>query len=292
LFWTIGRNSQLVSPQQRTSVSAVTVAERGERPVRDALAVRKAASREDRRALERRQKLVRETCLADARLPVDGEQVGAPVAHRAGESVLEQLELVLAADQRRDRNASRWASVRADRSPDPDGLGASAHVYRADLVDFDTLESEPMRRRAYQDLSRLGVLLKARGEVYRLARRESRVADVGDDFARLDADPSLELELAHRLDDPERCSNGSLGVVLVCLRDAKRGHDRVAGELLDRPAVGFDALGNLVEVPRDAPAHDLGVARGDQRGRIDEVNEENRCEFAFHCSKCKNETEG
>ena len=76
----------------------------GERPVRDALAVRKAAPREDRRALERREKLVREAGLADAGLAVDREEVSAPVSHRAGERVLEQLELVLASDQRRDRD--------------------------------------------------------------------------------------------------------------------------------------------------------------------------------------------
>ncbi len=149
-----------------------------------------------------------------------------------------------------------------------------------------------MRRRAHQDLPRLGVLLKARGEVDRLARCEGRVADVGDDLARLDADPGLELEVAHGLDDPERSPNGALGVVLVRLRDAEGGHHRIARELLHRPAVGLDALGDLVEVPRDAPAHDLGVARGDERRRVDEVDEENRCEFAFHGSKCKNETEG
>ena len=84
----------------------------GERPVRDALAVRKAAPREDRRALERREKLVRETGLADSRLAVDGEEMSAPVAHRASEGVLEQLELVLASDQRRDRDPRRCASVR------------------------------------------------------------------------------------------------------------------------------------------------------------------------------------
>ena len=144
----------------------------------------------------------------------------------------------------------------------------------------------------HQDLSRLGVLLKARGEVDRLARCERRVADVGDDLARFDADPGLELELMHGLDDPERSPNGSLGVVLVRLRDAESGHDRVAGELLHRPPVGLDAMRDLVEVPRDAPAHDLGVARRDERRRVDEVDKENRCEFAFHGSKCKNETEG
>ncbi len=37
--------------------------------------------------------------------------------------------------------------------------------------------------------------------------------------------------------DPERGADRALGVVLVRLRDAERGHHGVAGELLDDPAV-------------------------------------------------------
>ncbi len=75
----------------------------GERPVGDALAVWQAAAGEDARALEPVDELARETALADAGLAEDREQVRALVAHGAGEGVGEELELRLAADERRSR---------------------------------------------------------------------------------------------------------------------------------------------------------------------------------------------
>ena len=218
-------------------------------------------------------------------------EVSAAVAHGAGERVLEQLELVLATDQRRDRDPRRLASVCGDRCPGPNRILTSANVHWADLFDFDPAKSESVGRRAYEDLSRVSVLLKARREVDCLARCECRIARVGHDLARLDADPRLELEVVDRVDDPERCLHGALRVVLVRLRDAERSHDRIARELLDLPAVGLDAAGDLVEVPRHAAAHDFGVGRRDERRRIDEVDEQDRCEFALHGSKCKNARE-
>ena len=43
-----------------------------------------------------------------------------------------------------------------------------------------------------------------------------------------------------------------------------------------------DALRDVLEVGVDAAANDLGVARGDERGRADEIDEEDGCELAFH----------
>ena len=87
----------------------------GERPVGDALAVGQAAAGEDRRALDAREELAREPALADAGLAVDREQVRAPVADGALERVLEQLELGLAADERRgDRRRAAVAVAERD----------------------------------------------------------------------------------------------------------------------------------------------------------------------------------
>ena len=80
-------------------------------------------------------------------------------------------------------------------------------------------------------------LLEARGDVDRLAGREGRLGLVRDDLAGLDADARLQLELADGVEDREPGAHGALGVVLVRLRNAERGHHRVAGELLDDPAV-------------------------------------------------------
>ena len=123
-----------------------------------------------------------------------------------------------------------------------------------------------------------------------VANVESRV--VGDDLAGLDADAGLELELAHGVEDAEGGAHGTLGVVLVGHRDAERGHDGVAGELLDDAAVLRHALRDVLEVLRDAAAHDLGVGARHQRRRPDQVDEHHRGELAFHAHKCRNDSAG
>ena len=67
----------------------------GERPVRDALAVRKRAPGEDGRALDPRKELACEPALPHARLAVDREEVRPPVAQSARVGVLQQVELGL-----------------------------------------------------------------------------------------------------------------------------------------------------------------------------------------------------
>ena len=104
-----------------------------------------------------------------------------------------------------------------------------------------------------------GGLLKARGDVHRLAGGERRLRIVDDDLARLDADPRLETELVHLVEHRERRAHGARRVVLVRARHPERRHHRVAGELLDRAAVLLDALRRAVEVLADAPADDLGI---------------------------------
>ena len=125
-------------------------------------------------------------------------------------------------------------------------------------------------------------LLQARRDVDGLAGGEGRVALVGDDLARLDADPGLEPEAVHRVEDRGGGADGALGVVLVRLRDAEGGHDGVAGELLHDPAVRRDAVRDVLEERVDAAADDLGIARSDELGRADEVDEEHGRELAFH----------
>ena len=78
----------------------------------------------------------------------------------------------------------------------------------------------------------------------------------------------------HRVEDRGGGADGALGVVLVRLRDAESGHDRVAGELLDDAAVRGDAMRDVLEERVDAPAHDLGIAHCDELGRADEIDEE------------------
>ena len=85
----------------------------GQGPVGDALAVRETPAVEDGRSFERGEELVGQAALADARLAVDRDEVRAAVALGAREGVLEQIELVVPADERRDRHAS----LRGERRP-------------------------------------------------------------------------------------------------------------------------------------------------------------------------------
>ena len=64
-------------------------------------------------------------------------------------------------------------------------------------------------------------------------------------LAGQDAGARLEVRVqgADRVDQLERGADGALGVVLVGDRGAPHGHDRVADELLDGPAVQLDDLG-------------------------------------------------
>ena len=157
------------------------------------------------------------------------------VAQGPGEGVLEQLDLVVAADERGVGRALDRRSVGRERGPRPHRLLAAPDLDRADVVDFDVSEREAVHGRADQDLARLRDLLQAGGQVDGLAGGEGRVAGARHDLAGLDADPRLELEVVDRLEDPECGPDGALGVVLVRLRDAEGGHDGVAGELLDLP---------------------------------------------------------
>ena len=87
----------------------------------------------------------------------------------------------------------------------------------------------------------LGRLLEPGGDVDGVAgdERAAFARAAGDDLARVDADPKLERPVEERLEPAlhrERGVQRPLGVVLVRLGDAEDGHDRVAGELLDRAA--------------------------------------------------------
>ena len=254
----------------------------GQREVGEPLAEGQRAAGEDGRPLEPGEELPREAALPDPRLAVDRHELGAPVADDACVHVGEQVELLLAPDVRRRHvhgpsDRPLGAHDAADLEARPDALERpSRHRLGHDLIG-----RQPERGRADQDLARLGGLLEPRRDVQRLARRERGVAVLDDHLARLDADPHGELAVA-RLDDLHRRPHGALGVVLVRDRDAEDREDGVAGELLDRAAVRVDVRLRAVEEPRHASPGDLGVARGDEQARVDEIDEQRGRELPLH----------
>ena len=111
-----------------------------------------------------------------------------------------------------------------------------------------TDERQPARKRADQDLARLGDLLEPRSDVDCLAGCERRVGLVRHDFPRFDPDPRLEAETVDGVEDRQRGADRALGVVLVRCRNPERCHDGVAGELLDDAPMRSDALRDVLEV--------------------------------------------
>ena len=79
----------------------------------------------------------------------------------------------------------------------------------------------------------------------------------------------------------ERGVECALGVVLERLGDAEDGHDRVAGELLDRPAGALDLVGHRVVEALEQDARPLGILLLGERRRADEVGEEHSGQLAL-----------
>ena len=138
---------------------------------------------QDARPLEAGEELLREPALADPRVAEDRHELRPPVADDAGEDVVQQLELLLAADvRRRDVERPPDGPVGADDAPDRDLAVEPLEGAVADRLDGDPAGGEAVCRRPDQDLAGLRALLEPRGDVERLAGRERRVARLRDDL--------------------------------------------------------------------------------------------------------------
>ena len=262
-----------------------------EREVRDPLSVGDAAALEHGRAiLDPLHELLRQPRLARA----GGCQHRHDLARRAARRALERLDqppqLGLAPDDRRVQLPRAPRRIRVDREQAIRGkrLALALGGEGLDRLDRHCVADEPICRLADQHLSGRRRLLEPGGDVHRVARRER--APAGDvarhDFAGVDARPNLDpdtpVPLELDVQDREGIShlgsraNGPKGVVLVENRDPERGHDRVAHELLERPAVSLDHLRGLAEVARHHLSHRLRIEPLAERGRARDVAEEHR----------------
>ena len=79
----------------------------------------------------------------------------------------------------------------------------------------------------------------------------------------------------------ERCAHRSLGVVLRCSRRPPDGHDRVADELLHRPAVHGDDPAADLEVAGEELRTSSASRDSDEGGEADEVGEQDGDEPAL-----------
>ena len=237
------------------------------------------------RTLDAVEELAREAALSDARLAVDREEMRATVAEAAVERVLEELELGVAADERgaraeracRDRRACRprarpeaaVACPFSSRGP----ASSTTRLPAASRYAVGPTRISPGRRG----------LLESRCQVDGLAGRERRLGVVDDDLAGLDPDARLELELVDRLDASRapRARRAARRPRVPAGRRTRPARRRRRTSRRSRRAASTQCetvSKNCVH----AAAHDLGVGAGDEPRRVDEVDEQHRCELALH----------
>ena len=210
-------------------------------------------------------------------------------------AVEQQRQLLLAADQRRERRAACRASKRPSAAPSPSDARrprtGAAKPLSARGAEVASSNRPPSRRRVPSAMTTapgLGQRLQARGEVRRLAdhrllaRRAlaDQVAD--DDEAGGDPDPGGErlagrrAQAGHGRGDGEPGPDRALGLVLVRPGPAEVGEHAVAHELGDVALEARDLARDRVLVGAEDLAHLLGVEPRGERGRADQVDEHHR----------------
>ena len=205
-----------------------------------------------------------------------------------GKRLFQDRQLAVAADERRLLALALGALDESDKPIRRDPLGLALQLERLDLLDVDEVAHELIRQPADQDLVCGSGLLQAGCRVDGVAGHEplpgGRVA--GDHLAGVDPGPIRELhavprqevlvELAERLLHAMRGADRPERVVLVQLRQAEDGHDRVADVLLDRPAVEVEDRLHRVEVAGHDLAERFGIERLAEVRRALEVREDDR----------------
>ena len=185
--------------------------------------------------------------------PDDRHEPGARLARGRVEQVLEQPELVVAADERRLERAPTGRARRDRRrhagpATPARGLALALQRVLAERLERDRPRGGPLGRLADQHGAGRCDRLEPRGRVHEVAG-DHALPVAAEGHGRLAGqDPGAEQAAGRRVrgscatasTQVERGADRPLGVVLVGDRCAPDRHDRVADELLDGPAVALD----------------------------------------------------
>ena len=221
-----------------------------------------------------------------ARRADDADEPGPTFPGGGVEEVLELAELLVAADE---GGLERVAPVApADLGHDPDGPpGGNGHGLALEQqltgrLEHDGPGGRAVGRLADEDGPGLGDRLQPAGGVHEVAGDHALVGRAEGDRGLAGQDPGARLDgWAQRPDRVDQLQGGAhrpFGVVLVGGGCTPHGHDRIADELLDRPAVAADHPSGEVEVPGQELSGVLRVAALRDRREADEVGEEDRDE--------------
>ncbi len=169
-----------------------------------------------------------------------------PSPARERPAASEQAQLLLAADERRER-ASAAPSAAATRTSNAEELGRSGNALefvRALLLRDKEPGNLALDDSSDQDGSRFGSRLHPRSHIRCFTKHLPGRVDHDQTALKADASPQLRraLRRVSRVEVPERpldgqCGpDGALGVVLLRLRVAEEGHQPVAEPFQDMPA--------------------------------------------------------
>ena len=150
-----------------------------ERPVGDALPVRKAAPGDDRRAAgDRRDELARETRLADARRPEHRDKPAARARRSHRRRPLPRRKLLPAPDERSVVAPFEGGSAldHVDEAVRGNRVGLPLERERLDRLDLDRSARQAAASARRAGSRRAGGLLEPGGDVDRVARREALLA--------------------------------------------------------------------------------------------------------------------
>ena len=138
--------------------------------------------------------------------------------------------------------------------PRRDRLGKSLEVVSTEVAQAERIREQPARGAGDDDLSGLRQALQSRGEIRgiadeRIVPQRAAAAEIAHDHeAARDADADRErlggpgLEPRRALDDVERRSHRSLGVIPVGARVAEIRQDAVAAKIAEEAVIGLDDL--------------------------------------------------
>jgi hypothetical protein len=230
-----------------------------------------------------------EARLANSRRTNDRDKAGPLLAGRGVKQILEEAQFLVASNKGSLKGLGPLAAAtfrdHAHGAPGGNRRGLSLEVRLACFLEGDRAAGSPLGRLTDQDGARLGNALESGCGVDEVAGDHALVEgpDCHRGLASEDSRSRLDRrsEGADGVDELERRPDRALGVIFVGDRGTPDGHDRVADELLDRPAVAGDHLGCEVEVAGEQLPCVLGVAALGECREPDEVCEEDGHEAPF-----------
>ena len=232
--------------------------------------------------------------LADPGNTDDRDELGRALIADAPEDRAQQLDLAVAADQRRVGTSGNVEAVpgdRLERFPDCDRVRLSLRRNSRSLAVADRIARGPTRRLPDKNAVDRRGRLQPCGSVDHVPRDHglpfgrSR-ANLHQRLARVHSDAHLQIRLLNApVADRKRRTHRPLRIVFVGNRRAENGHHCVADELLHRAASPLELRAQVSVIRLEQSAHVLGIEEFRLCREADEVDEHDRDDLAFFAER-------